>query len=69
MLKVIEGEMGRKEIQEKLGLKDKVNFCENYLEPALIAGLIRMKYPDIPNHPRQRYLLTEEGSRLKIKNK
>jgi hypothetical protein len=57
--------MSRKEIQLALALKHEGNFRENYLEPALAAGLIRMKYPDSPNHPRQKYLLTEEGLMLK----
>ena len=57
--------MSRKEIQEELKLSDKVNFRINYLEPALTAGLIQMKYPDSPNHPRQKYLLTEEGRAFK----
>ena len=57
--------MSRKEIQLALELKHEGNFRENYLEPALTAGLIRMKYPDSPNHPKQKYLLTEEGLMLK----
>lgn len=63
LLNILECEMSRKEIQEKLRLKDKVNFRLNYLEPAITAGLIQMKYPTSPNHPRQKYLLTEEGSK------
>jgi predicted HTH transcriptional regulator len=65
LLLIIKGEMGRSEIQEIIGLKDVKHFRENYLEPALAAGLIRMKYPDSPNHPKQKYLLTEEGLLLK----
>lgn len=68
LLNVIEDEMSRKEIQLALELKHEGNFRENYLEPALAAGLIKMKYPDSPNHPRQRYLLTEQGRALKKLN-
>lgn len=68
LINVLEGEMSRKEIQEKLKLSDKVNFRINYLDPALEAGLIQMKYPDSPNHPKQKYLLTELGGELKNKN-
>jgi ATP-dependent DNA helicase RecG len=57
--------MSRKEIQHVLGLKHEGNFRENYLEPVLEAELIEMKFPDSPNHPKQRYLLTEKGEMLK----
>ena len=65
LLKVMEGEMSRKEIQQALELKHEGNFRENYLEPALAAGVITMKYPDSPNHPKQRYLLTAKGNAVK----
>ena len=61
ILKVLKGEMSRKEIQESLELKHEGNFRENYLEPALNLELIQMKYPDSPNHPKQKYLLTQKG--------
>ena len=54
--------MSRKEIQDALGLKHEGNFRDNHLDPALSEGYIRMKYPDIPNHPKQKYLITEKGS-------
>ena len=65
LLKVLDGEMSRKEIQQALELKHEGNFRENYLEPALKQEFIRMKHPDSPNHPKQRYLLTEKGEMLK----
>ena len=65
LLKVLEGEMSRKEIQQALELKHEGNFRENYLEPALAEAVIEMKYPDSPNHPKQRYLLTEKGNEIK----
>lgn len=61
LLKALVGEMSRKEIQKALQLKHEGNFRENYLEPALKKELIQMKHPDSPNHPQQRYLLTEKG--------
>ena len=64
-MKVLEGEMSRKEIQQALELKHEGNFRENYLEPALAEAVIEMKYPDSPNHPKQRYLLTEKGGEIK----
>jgi ATP-dependent DNA helicase RecG len=57
--------MSRKEIQELLELRHSANFRENYLEPALEIGVIEMKYPDSPNHPRQKYLVTEKGSEIR----
>lgn len=65
LLKVMEGEMSRKEIQQALELKHEGNFRENYLEPALAEEVIDLKYPDSPNHPRQKYLLTEKGSEIR----
>lgn len=65
LLKVIEGEMSRKEMQQALELKHVGNFRENYLEPALANAVIEMKYPNIPKHPKQKYLITEKGSEIK----
>ncbi len=69
LLKVMKGEMSRKDIQKKLELKHEGNFRENYLEPALVEGLIQMKYPNSPKHPRQKYLLTEQGESMQRKLK
>jgi hypothetical protein len=65
LLKVIEGEMSRIKMQDLLEMRDKSNFRENYIEPALRDGLIRMKYPASPNHPKQRYLLTALSEEVK----
>jgi len=56
--------MSRIKMQDLLGLRDKRNFRENYIEPALRDGLIRMKYPESPKHPKQRYLLTALGEEV-----
>jgi len=53
------------DIQDVLGLKHRTNFMKNYLNPALQYGYIEMMFPDNPNHPQQRYTLTEKGVRLK----
>ena len=50
-----------REMMEAAGLKDRKNFLEYSLAPAITEGLIRMKYPDSPRHPRQKYLLTVKG--------
>jgi ATP-dependent DNA helicase RecG len=67
LLKVMKGEMNRKEILHALVLKHIGNFRENYLEPTLKVQLIERIYPNNPNNPRQKYRLTEKG--LKIKGK
>ena len=46
------------------GLHDRKNFLEYHLEPSLQEKFLRRKYPDRPNHPRQRYLLTVKGLAL-----
>lgn len=53
-----------KDTLKVLGLKDRESFMNVYLNPALKERFVRMKYPDRPNHPRQRYLLTVKGQML-----
>lgn len=43
------------EIMEKLGLKSKDSFRDNYLNPALDNGLIKMTLPDKPTSKNQMY--------------
>lgn len=59
-----------KDTLKVLGLKDRESFMKVYLNPALKERFVRMKYPDKPNHPRQRYMLTAKGLALynEIKN-
>ncbi|NBC25127.1 MAG: transcriptional regulator, partial [Bacteroidetes bacterium] len=64
LVKALQGEMSRKEIQEVLGLKDRRNFRENYLGPAIEQDLVSMKYPDNPTHSKQEYYLTAKGEKL-----
>ena len=44
-----------------VGLKDRGNFLKNYLNPAIQENVLLLLYPDKPNHPRQKYLLTVKG--------
>lgn len=53
-----------KDTLKVLGLKDRESFMKVYLNPALKERFVRMKYPDKPNHPRQRYMLTAKGMAL-----
>ena len=50
-----------KEMMEAVGLKNRPNFLEYSLTPAISEGLVKMKFPNSPRHPRQRYLLTVKG--------
>ena len=50
-----------KEMMEAVGLKNRPNFLEYSLTPAIQEGIVKMKYPNSPRHPRQRYLLTVKG--------
>lgn len=48
-------ELTRKELQNRLGLKDEKNFRQKYLLPALAGGYIEMTVPDKPNSRLQKY--------------
>jgi predicted HTH transcriptional regulator len=64
LLKVLVGEKSRLELQKALNLKDRRNFRENYIDPALKDGFIKLKYANSPNHPKQKYLLTKAGTEV-----
>ena len=57
-------EMSIKEMLEGLVLKDRENFMNVYLNPAIKEKFIRLLYPNSPRHPRQKYLLTAKGLAL-----
>ena len=63
--KVIEAvgnnQLSVKEMMQLLSLADRENFLNNYLNPAIKTGFVRLLYPDSPRHPRQKYLLTVKG--------
>ena len=65
-LVLVVGEMNLSvsEMMEGTGLKDRKNFLEYSLNPAISDGWVRMLYPDSPRHPRQKYLLTLKGKGL-----
>ena len=50
-----------RQMLEGVDLKDRKNFIEYNLNPAITEGFVRMLYPDKPHHPRQKYLLTKKG--------
>ena len=56
LLSVIEAyPMSSVELMSKLGLKSRDNFRNNYLHPALDAGLIQMTNPNKPKSKNQKY--------------
>ena len=57
-------EISVKEMMIRFGLKDRENYLDLYLNPAIAAGYVRMLYPQSPRHPRQKYLLTVKGLAL-----
>ena len=64
LLAVCEGTLSRQELQERLGLRHRDSFQQNYLQPALQAGLIEMTIPHKPRSSKQQYRLTERGRLL-----
>lgn len=50
-----------KEMMAAVRLKNRENFMEYTLNPAIKEGFVSMLYPDKPRHPRQKYLLTVKG--------
>jgi len=64
LLGVFTGEHNRQELQDFLGLSDRKNFRENYLNPAIQAGLVELVDPNNPTSSKQRYVLTALGMRM-----
>ncbi|MBR5551706.1 MAG: cell filamentation protein Fic, partial [Muribaculaceae bacterium] len=58
---IAEKQLSVKEMMAAVGLRDRPNFIEYSLSPAIREGYVRMLYPDSPRHPRQKYLLTVKG--------
>ncbi|MFC1532263.1 Fic family protein [Thermodesulfobacteriota bacterium] len=68
LLKVMDGDISRQELQGKLKLKNADYFRKAYLSPAINAGLIEMTLPDKPKSRFQKYRLTQKGIVLKQRN-
>lgn len=60
--------MSMKDIMDLFDLRSAKRFRENYIQPALTDGTIERLYPDKPNHPRQKYHLTETAKEWKAIN-
>ena len=50
-----EEEVSLREITDRLGLSDRKNIMQNYVNPALEAGLVERTVPDKPNSRLQKY--------------
>ena len=59
ILSMGDGYMTMSEIMSNIGLKHRPSFRENYFLPALAEGAIERLYLEQPNHPKQKYRLTE----------
>lgn len=57
--------MGLSEIMTIFELRSPKRFRENYLNPAIADGAVERLYPDRPNHPKQKYRLTEAAREWK----
>ena len=54
-------ELTVKEMMTLIDMKHRETFLNNYLNPAIQTGFVRLLYPESPRHPRQKYLLTVRG--------
>ena len=64
LIRAVQGEASRAELQAALELRDRRSFRHTYLKPALEAGLIEMTLPDKPTSRNQRYRRTPAGEAL-----
>ena len=64
LLSVVSGELSRRELQSRLGLRDDDHMRVAYLLPALAAGVFERTIPDKPNSRLQKYRLTAVGRQL-----
>ena len=64
LLRAVEGELSRGQLQSALSLAARDHFLKSYLNPALEAGLVEMTFPDKPRSSRQKYRLTDKGLQL-----
>lgn len=60
-----EQEYSMKQLMALCSIKHRPSFIENYIKPAISNGIVKLKYEDNPNHPRQKYLLTIKGVLLR----
>ena len=56
-----------RELTEMCGYQDPKHFREGYIKPALTEGAIERLHPEQPNHPKQKYRLTEVAKEWKTR--
>ena len=61
LMRTLNGEMSRQQMQEALTLKHEDHFRNAYLSPALALGVVEMTLPDKPRSSKQRYRLSAKG--------
>lgn len=54
------------ELMTHAGYRQRPHFVAAHLDPLLAGGVLRPTIPDKPRSPRQRYVLTETGIKLKV---
>ncbi len=54
------------ELLDISGYKQRPHFKSHHLEPLLAGGVLRMTVPDKPRSPKQQYVLTDVGLKLKV---
>ena len=64
LMAIGDSQLSVKEMMSAAELKNRENFMDNYLNPAIENGYVRLLYPNSPRHPRQKYLLTVKGLTL-----
>jgi len=52
------------ELQQRLGINSRRYVREEMIVPAIEGGYVLRSYPEKPNHPKQRYYLSEKGLKL-----
>ncbi|WP_158857890.1 DUF4062 domain-containing protein [Lunatibacter salilacus] len=67
LLWILDGELCRDEMMERLGFTHRTNINENYLDPATEYKWIEMTIPDNPKSKKQCYRLTKAGLEIKQK--
>lgn len=64
LIKILDGELFRKELQEKVYITDRKYFRKAYLDQSIQLGLVELTIPDKPNSSKQKYRLTQKGKQL-----
>lgn len=49
------------DLMEKLGMTHRTFFRRTHLEPLIRGGVLRLRFPEHPNHPQQAYVVTDVG--------